>query len=72
MLRWPCREGERIKKRLQGRETRNRKEKERGKEKIGKIGKRQTDFPFLDIVIHKLYCPHYYWVMKIKGGSYIN
>jgi hypothetical protein len=43
---------ERIKKRL-WEERRNRKEKERGK------GKKETDFPFLDIVIHKLYCPYY-------------
>jgi hypothetical protein len=35
-----------------GRERRNMKEK-RGKRK------KETYFPFLDIVIHKLYCPHY-------------
>jgi hypothetical protein len=36
-----------------GRERRNSKEKEIGKRK------KETDFSFLDIVIHKLYCPYY-------------
>jgi hypothetical protein len=52
MLRRSCRERE-NKEEAMGRERRNSKEKEIGKRK------KETDFSFLDIVIHKLYCPYY-------------
>jgi hypothetical protein len=49
----------------------NRKEKTKGKGKR-KDRKKETDYLFLEFVIRKLYCPYYYWVMKIEGCSYIN
>jgi hypothetical protein len=45
-------------------EGRGKKERNRGKKEI--------DYAFLEIVIYKLYCPYYYWLMKMEGDGYIN
>jgi hypothetical protein len=39
----------------------------------GKINKMENkiDYAFLETVIHKLYYPYYYLLIKIDGDSYI-
>jgi hypothetical protein len=60
------------------RETEEEMRKKRGKEgmvqeKIRKIGnKKEIYYLFLEIMIHKLYYPYYYWLIKIEDDIYIN
>jgi hypothetical protein len=57
-----------------------RKEKKKGRlekrkcneKKRGKIRGKGNRLVILEIVVHKLYCPYYYWVIKIECGNYIN
>jgi hypothetical protein len=53
-------------------EKRKRKEKKNGAGKIRKIGNKKNYYLFLEIMIHKLYYPYYYWLIKIGDDSYIN
>jgi hypothetical protein len=57
---------------------RRRDEKEERKRRNGsgknkKIGnKKENYYLFLEIMIHKLYYPYYYWLIKIEDDIYIN